>query len=48
MVWYDSMRLIVFLEQAAINTKPATWYESRMIAFIDPLHLCTTFGVIAF
>ena len=39
--------LIFFFLQSTIYTEPTTWYEIGVDPFVDPLHLCTAFWVIA-
>ena len=40
--------MTVFLHHPAINTHPPAGNENRVITLVDPLHLCTAFGVLAF
>lgn len=45
---YIQLPPLVFLEQATLSTKPTALYESRVYPFVNALHFCTTFWMIAF
>jgi hypothetical protein len=40
--------LIVFLEQAALCAQQTAWNKPRIGSFVNPLHLCAAFWVLAF